>query len=110
MSLLAWPALLLLLAVPVLVLLALRSPRPRVIAVGSLLLWQRVRAVTPPPTTKHRKLEPLLWLLPAAALAGALVWARPTDSGASTAARTGGRIHRGAGRREPRPGRAARPC
>lgn len=78
MNLLAWPALLLLLAVPILVLLALRSPRPRELVVGSLLLWQRVRAVAPPPTTKRRKLEPLLWLLLAAALAGALGAARPT--------------------------------
>jgi hypothetical protein len=77
MSLLAWPALLLLLAVPILVLLTLRSPRPREIAVGSLLLWQRVRGVVPPPITRRRKFEPLLWLLLAAALAGAFGAARP---------------------------------
>lgn len=83
MSLLAWPALLLLLALPALLLLALRSPRPREVVVGSLMLWQRVRSAMPPPRARRQKLEPLLWLLVAAALTGAFGAARPAVSHAA---------------------------
>lgn len=83
MNLLAWPALLLLLALPVLLLLALHSPRPREVVVGSLMLWQRVRTAMPPPRARRHKLEPLLWLLVAAALTGAFGAARPAVSHAT---------------------------
>ncbi|MCL4730935.1 MAG: BatA domain-containing protein, partial [Planctomycetes bacterium] len=82
MTLLSPLGLLLLLALPVLVWLALRAQRPRTLVVGTLLIWRRVAAVVPPQREKSRRLDLLLYVLLAACALAALGAARPAPGGA----------------------------
>jgi hypothetical protein len=84
MSLLAWPALLLLAVVPLMVWLAVRARQPRRVNVGSLLLWRRLpQELTA--RASRRGLDPLLWLLIAAAVLASAGAARPALAGAGDA-------------------------
>lgn len=77
MSLLAAPALLLLLFVPALLWLALRREQPARIEAGTLFIWRRVAQQAIASTRARRRLEPLLWLLLACAVLAGLGAARP---------------------------------
>lgn len=77
MSLLAAPALMLLLAVPVLLWLAMRRKQPARIETGTLLIWRRVTQQAAASTRSTRRLEPLLWLLLAGMVLAGVGAARP---------------------------------
>ncbi|MBX3460099.1 MAG: hypothetical protein KF696_09105 [Planctomycetes bacterium] len=77
MSLLAAPALLLLLAIPALLWLALHRTRPARLEAGTLFIWRRVAQQAPASRKATRRLEPLLWLLLACAILAGLGAARP---------------------------------
>ncbi|MBZ0137712.1 MAG: BatA domain-containing protein [Planctomycetes bacterium] len=77
MTLLAWPALILLLAAGVLFALATLGSRPRRRDVGTLLIWRRVVAKRAATRQRRRNYDLLLWLSLAAVLVGALGAARP---------------------------------
>lgn len=77
MSLLAWPALLLLTAAAVLVVLAAWSRGAKQRDVGTLLIWRRVAAQVTAPQRKRREFDPLFWLLLAAVALGSVAAARP---------------------------------
>lgn len=77
MSLLAWPALLLLTAAAVLVALAAWSRGAKQREVGTLLIWRRVAQQVTAPQRKRREFDPLFWLLLAAVALGSVAAARP---------------------------------
>jgi len=77
MNLLAPIGLLLLAALPVLVWLAMRASRPRVVEVGTLLIWRRVAKAAAASTQTRRRRDPLLYVLLAACALGAFGAARP---------------------------------
>jgi hypothetical protein len=87
MSLLAAPALLLLLGVAVLVAMATfsRGAKPR--EVGTLLIWRRVAALAQTRRERTRRLDPLFWLLLAALTLAATAAARPALTSAQPAPR-----------------------
>lgn len=101
MSLLAAPALLLLLSVPALLWLALRRERPARLEAGTLFIWRRVAQQSAASSKAKRRLEPLLWLLLVCATLAGLGAARPAVM-AQQAPRAAVFIERiGAGRAEP---------
>lgn len=77
MTLLAWPALLMLLTGVALVVLATWSVGSRRRDVGTLLIWKRVAARQATSVERRRSYDLLLWLSLAAVLVGALAAARP---------------------------------
>ncbi|MCB9933310.1 MAG: hypothetical protein H6841_07810 [Planctomycetes bacterium] len=77
MSLLAWPALLLLTAAAVLVALAAWSRGAKQREVGTLLIWRRVAQQVTAPQRKRREFDPLFWLLLAAVAVGSIAASRP---------------------------------
>ena len=77
MTLLAWPALLLLLAAGVLIALATLGSGPRQRDVGTLMIWKRVAAKRDSTRQRRRKYDLLLWLCLSAVLLGSLAAARP---------------------------------
>ena len=77
MSLLAWPALLLLTAAAVLVALAAWSRGAKQRDVGTLLIWRRVAQQVTAPQRKRREFDPLFWLLLAAVAVGSIAASRP---------------------------------
>jgi hypothetical protein len=102
MTFLVLPAFVLLLAVPLLLWLALRRREPARLEVGTLMIWRRVAARRAESSRHRRRLEPLLWLLLAAVVIGALGAARPALQAAAPAPRVAVFIERfGAGAREP---------
>src|SRR5690606_17077958 len=76
-TLLAWPALLMLLTGVALVVLATWSVGSRRRDVGTLLIWKRVAARQATSVERRRSYDLLLWLSLAAVLVGALAAARP---------------------------------
>lgn len=77
MTLLAWPALLLLIAGGVLFALATLGAGPRKREVGTLMIWQRVAAKRAATQQRRRSYDLLLWLSVSAVLLGSLAAARP---------------------------------
>lgn len=79
MSLLAPLGLLLLVALPVLAWLAMQARRPRVVEVGTLMIWRRVVQDATTTSQARRRHDPLLYFLLAACGLGAVGSARPAQ-------------------------------
>ena len=77
MTILAWPALLLLITGGVLLILATMGSGPRHRDVGTLLIWKRVAEKRTTSNQRRRTYDLLLWLSLSAVLLGALAAARP---------------------------------
>lgn len=102
MSFLAAPALILLIALPVLLWLAPMRREPSRLEVGTLMIWRRVASLRPQSSRRRRRFDLLLWIVLAAALLGALGAARPAILAQTPTARAAVFIERlGAGDREP---------